>query len=168
MNAGPLNARNNSGEIYILFGRETWPAPFDLASIPADVTISGVDPGDLLGSDLDVGDVNGDGIDDILATARFADGPLNLCPSCGDAYVLLGRSTWPSAIDLRGDDDTRSAADVTIFGPDTNDQLGRSCVLGDLNADGAKATSRCPRTTSVSTGKSRSRSTSYGFQTADP
>jgi len=134
--AGPSNARNNAGEIRILFGQETWPVPFDLATTPADVTIYGADPGDTLGYAAATGDFNGDGIADVAFSARFGDGPLNLRPTAGDSYLLFGRATWPATIDLKGTDDTRSNADVTLFGPEGGDQAGRALVMGDLNADG--------------------------------
>ena len=134
--SGPSDARASAGEVRIVFGREAWPVPYDLATRPADVTIYGADPGDTLGGAVAVGDFDGDGIDDILAASRFADGPQNSRPSCGDAVLLVGRQQWPATIDLRSEDASRTNADVTIYGPDTSDQMGRSVALADLNGDG--------------------------------
>ncbi len=133
---GPSDARQNAGEVYIVFGRETWFVPFDLAVHAPDVTIYGADPQDQLAHAAAVGDFNGDGLDDLVLTSRFGDGPLNARQSCGEVYVLLGRANWPAVIDLKGEDETRTAADVTVFGADANDELGRSVAIGDVNADG--------------------------------
>ena len=134
--AGPANARSAAGEIYIVFGRPTWLTPIDLASTPPNVKIYGVDPNDTAGNALAIGDFNGDGKKDLIIAARFADGPNNSRPNSGEVYVVFGRTTWPATIDLKSADASRSNADVTIFAPDANDQLGRSLAVGDFNGDG--------------------------------
>jgi hypothetical protein len=133
---GPSNARSLGGEINIVFGRDTWSSPVDLATVVPDVRIFGVDPRDTVGNALATGDFNGDGKTDIAIAARFADGPSNLRSNAGEVYLVFGRATWPSSIDLRSADASRSNADVTVFGDDENDQAGRSIAMGDLNGDG--------------------------------
>ncbi|HEX6852557.1 MAG TPA: thrombospondin type 3 repeat-containing protein [Candidatus Polarisedimenticolaceae bacterium] len=134
--SGPSNARTACGEVYVVFGRETWNSPVDLRTAPPNVTIYGADPRDTAGNSLGAGDFNGDGIQDLIIGARFADGANNLKPNAGEVYVLYGRTTWPATIDLRTADASRTAADVTIFGPDESDQFGRSLAVGDFNHDG--------------------------------
>ena len=134
--AGPSDARSAAGEVYIVFGRQTWGTPVDLAATPPNVTIYGVDPSDTLGSALAVGDWNGDGKKDIAIAARYGDGPNNSRQVAGDVYLVFGRTTWPATIDLRNVDASRSNADVTIFAPDIGDQMGRTLALGDVNGDG--------------------------------
>jgi hypothetical protein len=133
---GPQNSRSAAGEVDIFFGRPTWATPTDLAVTAPSVVIYGVDPQDTSGSSLAVGDWNGDGKKDLAIGARFADGANNGKSNCGEVYILLGRTSWPATIDLKSADASRSSADVTVFGPDISDQLGRSIALGDINADG--------------------------------
>ncbi len=133
---GPSDARSLAGEVYILFGRTTWFTPLDLATTAPDVVIYGADPGDQLGAALAAGDFDGDGRRDLAISARFADCSSNLKSACGEVYLLRGRTTWPATIDLRSADATRTNADVTVFGPDEFDHLGRSLAMGDVNGDG--------------------------------
>ena len=134
--AGPANARSAAGEVYVFFGRATWATPVDLATTAPSVTIYGADPQDSLGGALAAGDWNGDGKKDLALGARLADGSNNGKSNAGDVYILLGKVAWPTTIDLRSADTSRSNADVTIFGPDPGDFLGRALAMGDLNADG--------------------------------
>jgi len=150
---GPRNARPDCGEVYIIFGRSRadWdrlrrsagePAVFDVAGAaapPPDVVVYGADEADvLLGSS--VGDVNGDGIEDLLLGAGHGDGWNNSSLDAGDAYVLLGkpRAQWGSVLDLGA-----APADVSFFGRAAGDHLrwaasatGSASGTGDLDADG--------------------------------
>jgi hypothetical protein len=105
----------------------------DLAQTPPLTTIWGADPGDYLNDlpALDTGDVNGDGIDDLLVGARFGDGPGNGRQDAGDVYLIFGRSELPSEIDLAADN-----PGVVVHGAAANDQLGYDAILADLNGDG--------------------------------
>jgi hypothetical protein len=134
--SGPSNSRSAAGEVDIFFGRATWLSPVDLLTTAPSVTIYGVDPQDNAGGALAIGDWNGDGKKDLAIAARFADGSNNARPNAGDVYLLFGKATWPATIDLKSADGSRSNADVTIFGADDGDFLGRSLALGDLNNDG--------------------------------
>jgi len=72
-----------------------------------------------------VGDVNGDGRDDLLIGAPQADG---LAPSSGVAYLLLGPFTAECDASL---------ADATWSSDALNDGLGTAVAgIGDMNADG--------------------------------
>jgi hypothetical protein len=151
---GPQNARINTGEVYIYFGRspEDWeklrvadgePIVLDVAGAAGpgpSVTIYGQDEEDVLGCSLSAGDADGDGKDDLLAGACYADGPLNDRPSAGAAYLFLGRSRedWEKdhIIDLAV---FPQKADVTFDGADPDDRLGSaSAGGGDVDADGVE------------------------------
>ena len=111
----------------------------DLASQAAAVTISGADSGDYF-NDLPAlvsGDVNGDGLADLLIGARFGDGPDNSREDGGEAYIILGKGNLPSTIDL-----SVPEADVTVYGArgkgrtsQLGDQLGFAGALADVNGD---------------------------------
>lgn len=138
---GPGNGRNGAGEAYVVLGRASFPAALDLAIAGAggaDVTLHGATAGDGLttGGGLAAGDVNGDGLADLLIGAPLADGPLEAVSSCGEVYVVLGRSSFPATLDLglAGD----GGADVTLHGNQASDflGLGGAVAVGDLNGDG--------------------------------
>jgi hypothetical protein len=120
------------------------PAPaegtIDLTSQSAAVTISGADGGDYFNDlpALVTGDVNGDGLADLLIGARFGDGPSNSREDSGEAYIILGKPQLPATIDL-----ATPEADVTIYGANgkgprspQGDQAGFSGALADVNGDG--------------------------------
>lgn len=113
----------NAGEALVL----------DLATTAPLLTIFAVDSGDLKNDvpSLAVGDFNGDGADDLLAGARFGDGPDNLREDCGEAYLILGSPALPSSIDL-----AKGEQNLTIYGEKTLDYLGFGVAAGDLNHDG--------------------------------
>jgi hypothetical protein len=113
----------------------------DLAVTPADLTISGAAVDDNLGSSAASGDVNGDGIDDLLLCASTAD-PGGLA-NAGIAYLLFGEPTFFAT-------PTRSMAfntdwDVRFLGPVAGGDMGgallfggldaQACAIGNLNGD---------------------------------
>lgn len=112
----------------------------DLASEAAAVTISGSDSGDYFNDlpALVTGDVNGDGLADVLTGARFGDGPDNSREDAGEAYLILGKPALPATVDLAARE-----ADVTVYGghgkggvSQQGGQLGFSGALADVNGDG--------------------------------
>jgi len=117
----------NAGAAYIFFGSELLPSSID-ASV-ADVKIIGEDAGDNFGSltATAAGDVNNDGIDDVIVGAGGDDAGGG---NAGAAYIIFGSTSLPAFIDA-------SAADVKIIGEDANDYFGYSAsAAGDVNNDG--------------------------------
>ena len=104
--------------------------PHDLAVTPADHTTVGADAFDRLGSDVAVGDFNGDGIDDVLVSADIADAIGNAKSSAGEAYVIFGSAAFGGVTDL-----SVTAADLRIVGADVFDLLFH-VGAGDVNGDG--------------------------------
>jgi hypothetical protein len=147
---GPENSRPDTGEVYIIFGKseDDWdnmrPSPnapviFDVKGVAGpkpDVVILGADKEDVLGCGLATGDVDGDGIADLLTGACYADGPENGRTDAGEAYAFLGRSAeaWQdiSPIDLRT---SPTLADIVFYGADAGDYLG-SAMASDRDANG--------------------------------
>lgn len=130
---GPNESRIHCGEVYILWGRESFPAVVDLAAEEHLTTIWGADSGDYLGFSLVAMDGNNDGLDDLLIGCLLGDGPSNARPDCGEVYLLYGREPFPKQIDLRTD------ADVVIYAPDSGDLWFTPAdfvAAGDLNGDG--------------------------------
>jgi len=140
-NDGPDGTRSNCGAVYIVLGRPGQRPPLvrDLSAEKPDVVIYGADADDQLGLSLAAGDVNGDGVADVVIGAPFADGPNNTRPNVGEVYVLFGGSSI-AATPTR---DLRSLpADVTIIGwggpagKNVQDQAGTAVTTGDVNGDG--------------------------------
>ena len=126
---GPENVRANSGEAYVVLGSST-PAPtVDLAAGAADLVLFGENPDDNLGFTVAGGDVNGDGIEDILVGARFARAGDKI--GVGKTYVVFGRPDLARVVDA-----ARGEQDVTVLGIDSGDLMGVALASGDVDGDG--------------------------------
>ena len=129
------NTKSRAGESYVIFGRALFPTTIDLANpASADITIFGANGQDNSGGSVsNAGDVNGDGFDDLLIGARFADAQGNAKTDAGASYVIFGGLSLPRTIDLAN----LGSAGLTIFGADARDQSGIAVSsAGDLNGDG--------------------------------
>ena len=108
----------------------------DLASLDGTngFKINGIDSSDLSGASVSsAGDVNGDGIDDIIIGAAGAD-PDGI-EGAGESYVVFGSDTRTAAeLELASLDGTNG---FKINGIDTHDRSGYSVSsAGDVNGDG--------------------------------
>jgi len=128
---GPRSSRRDGGEVYVVLGRRDFPAVIDIGTTSADVTVFGGDAEDQLGTSVSAGDVNGDGIADLVAGAPFAGGPENLRGFSGEVLVVYGRSFIPSVIDPSSEE-----IDVIVYGARQLENLGSSVEVADLNNDG--------------------------------
>ena len=143
------NGKDNAGESYVVFGRNTgFPAAFELTSLlpPAGgdgtegFVLGGIDPHDHAGGSVsNAGDVNGDGIDDLLIGAEVA--VPHGASGAGESYVVFGRTTgFPAAFQLfslfpeAGGDGTEG---FVLKGIGRSDFSGNSVSnAGDVNGDG--------------------------------
>ena len=129
----------NSGASYVVFGK-TDGSVVELSTI-ADTNdndgfvLNGVDANDRSGRSVSgAGDINGDGLDDIIVGAYLADG-LNGGNS-GASYVVFGK-TDGSVVELSTIADTNDNDGFVLNGVDANDRSGRSVSgAGDINGDG--------------------------------
>ena len=150
--AGPSVA----GEAYVVFGRDTaqlgnFPALFRLADLLPDAggdgkhgfVLEGVDAGDHAGSSArGAGDVNGDGIDDLIVGASLANGSRQ---DSGESYVVFGRNAaqvgnFPAIFPLAsllpnaGGDGSEG---FVLSGIAFSDEWGAAVSgTGDVNGDG--------------------------------
>ena len=125
--------RADTGAVYVIYGPMAGgasPISLDDTSV-VDVTIYGAGAADRFGRALAIGDVNGDGVDDLIVGAYQAD--REYAVDCGRAYVFYGGPSLPATIDLG---QSGTIADVTIIGAHALDLLGRSVAAGDVNGDG--------------------------------
>ena len=126
-----------SGETYVVYGGASTDGVLDLSALDGTngFTLNGIDPGDVSGYSVSsAGDVNGDGYDDLIISARGADP--NGARS-GETYVVYGGTSAPGtdgALDLSV---LNGANGFTLTGTDPDDRSGRSVSsAGDVNGDG--------------------------------
>ena len=131
------NSTVNSGGTFIIFGNNGgFPLNFDLATIDGNngFFITSSIPSNEFGTAVSgAGDINGDGIDDIIVGDFFAN--VNNETNNGQAYVIFGRTTAfdPPALNVS---DLDGSNGFTITGQQFS-RLGRSVSnAGDVNGDG--------------------------------
>jgi hypothetical protein len=122
--------RTELGEVYVILGRPDLSGSISIPQKEQDFTISGPEQWSELGDAMAVGDVNGDGIDDIIAVAEAADGPDASRPNAGAVYVVFGSANLGGMVDTAKDEQ-----DVTILGANAQDALGFCAASGDINGD---------------------------------
>jgi len=148
---GPKESRDSAGETYVVYGgahlRGREFIDLDIPDAPVAV-VYGIDPFDHSGCTVRAGDLNHDGVDELLIGAglnRFSasfggagtgggDGPPGeaVRQDAGEAYILYGeRGVRWGEIDMR----TPPASAVIIYGADAGDAYGEELFVGDFNGD---------------------------------
>jgi len=129
---GHGNRKESAGEVRVVFGKRSLSGVKDLGAAPVtDLRVIGDTPDDLLGQSIACGDINGDGVDDLVIGAPNGDGAGDLRAGAGEVYVFYGRSDIGGVvIDL-----SVRTADLKIIGVDEYDALGWSVAVGDINGD---------------------------------
>jgi len=135
------NAEINAGAAYVVFGKAgAFGAAIDLAAVAlgqGGFVIQGEEAGDFAGRSVAaVGDVNGDGFDDVILGASSADAAGNAKYNAGAAYVVFGKADgFDAGIDLAAV--ALGQGGFVIQGEDAFDDAGRSvAAAGDVNGDG--------------------------------
>jgi hypothetical protein len=131
--------KDAAGTTYVVFGSAILPSTIDASSsMFFDGTngfkLFGEMAGDYSGMSVSgAGDVNGDGIGDIIIGAYEWD--LNAIPDVGRSYVVLGhRGAWPAMVELSSLDGKNG---FTISGNLDYEHSGNSVSgAGDINNDG--------------------------------
>lgn len=131
------NGNATAGESYVVFGSIALPGSVNLSALDGSdgFVINGVDAGDRSGNSVNrVGDINGDGVDDLIIGASLARPNGN--QFAGESYVVFGGSTVGNtgSINLSTLDGSNG---FVINGINVNDRSGNSVSgAGDINGDG--------------------------------
>ena len=138
---GAGNTKSDAGEAYVVFGKAGgFGGGVNLSDVAAGTggfVIHGQDATDLMGiSVASAGDVNGDGIDDLIIGASQADAAGNATANAGETYVVFGRTGgFGTGIDLS--DIVAGSGGFVLFGEDAGDRSGVSVAsAGDVDGDG--------------------------------
>jgi hypothetical protein len=133
---GSANANPYSGKTYVVFGRSTANATIDLGQVAAGVggfaIVSSADDEQSGHSVSSAGDINGDGLADIILGAPFkAEGG---GANTGYSFVVYGKS---STTQVNLTDIGNNIGGFAIIGQGAQDLSGYSVgAAGDLNGDG--------------------------------
>jgi FG-GAP repeat len=125
-----------SGSAYVVFGRNTpFPASFELSSLDGTngFQLEGQAPADAFGVSVRAaGDINGDGVDDLIVGAFFTDAAAS---NAGSSYVVFGKRTpFSASLSVSGLDGSNG---FRIDGNSEQDYSGVSVgAVGDINDDG--------------------------------
>jgi hypothetical protein len=129
----------DDGVVYVLYGKTTSTSPFPLTTNTNSLTsttgvvINGVYESEL-GSAVAIGDVNGDGIDDIIMGAPdWYNTTQGTDSEPGAVFVVFGSKTLPAVVNVTGLDGTNGFG---ISGVASGDVFGTSVATGDVNGDG--------------------------------
>src|SRR3989338_2468382 len=115
---------SDQGKSYIFYGPINSSRSFNLSS--ANVTFFGMISGDNAGTDIGSGDLNNDGIEDIIIGAYSALSAFGY----GEVYVIYGPTNGSGIFNIS------SVKNITLFGPYSSDFLGSGVSSGDFNNDG--------------------------------
>ncbi len=130
------NGKTNAGQSYVVFGSdEGFPASLELDDLDGSngFALNGINAFDLSGRSVSgAGDVNGDGIDDLIIGAPGSSSPISFP---GQSYVIFGSDeVFPASLELADLDGNNGFAlnGIIVF-----DLSGRSVSgAGDVNGDG--------------------------------
>ncbi len=116
------------GHSYLVLGKASGWAPGTILS-ESDASYVGEGATDEFGSSVaSAGDINGDGLDDILIGAPLCDENYN---NAGKTYVVFGKTTgWAMNVPA-------ASTDATFIGENQDDECGSAIgSAGDINGDG--------------------------------
>jgi surface antigen len=125
------NGREDSGSAYVVFGGKTLPGLVDLQNLgPGGFRIDGTSTAGWAGEAVSgAGDVNGDGLADVIVGSRGTDFKGE---ESGSAYVVFGKKN-SATVDLAA----LGGHGFSIYGAGAGDQAGWSVSgAGDVNGDG--------------------------------
>jgi hypothetical protein len=128
---GPDGSRADAGEAYVILG--PLDGEVDLLSQDPDLTIYGALAGDGLGNTTFAGDLDDDGVDDIMVGAPGVTAGFDPRTDQGRLYVFYGGDDLGESAEL---DLAEDVYDFTVTGSEGFSRLSSAVDLGDVNDDG--------------------------------
>ncbi|MEO1020958.1 MAG: FG-GAP repeat protein [Bacteroidota bacterium] len=133
---GSQYAYDSFGGTYVVFGNNTIPPVVELSSLDGNngFVIKGARSNDRSGRSVAAGDINGDGADDVIIGAHYADP--NRVDRAGQTFVVFGNNQqddFDAKIEL---DELNRATGFVINGINRDDKSGYSVSAGDIDGDG--------------------------------
>ena len=129
------NGLDKAGAAHVVYGKAAFDPTLNLSDLNGNngFTINGIAAGNQTGTSVSsAGDINGDGIDDLIIGALYADP--NGLNDAGVAYVVFGQEGFSPNFDLNTLDGSNG---FTIKGIAAGNQTGSSVSgIGDFNGDG--------------------------------
>ena len=129
---------SNAGGLYLIYGSSGgFPASVDLLS-PGTVRytfITGLDANDQLGREVVMADLDGDGLDDIVASAPASSGLSNGRTQSGEVWVIYGRTTASNSTIALVAPPSNPTGTAVLYGTASAEFFGSSLATGDFNGD---------------------------------
>jgi hypothetical protein len=130
---GPANERPDSGEVYVFLGPLQRNTLRDAGLGEQDLTVYGGDSGDQAGRSLASGDINGDGVADLVVGSPLGDGPAGDRADAGELVALFG---GPAFVPESGVLDLRDGAPFAMYGAEAEDLFAFTIDTADTSGDG--------------------------------
>jgi len=128
---GPSEGRPDAGAVYVLPWKSLSAAPRGTVSRFASSVVLGARDRGFLGRVVAAGDIDGDGISDLLASAYASGGETKEENVIGEAFILFGaKGAVSPSVDLR------TTAVPVFHGFSRWDLFGLAATVADLNGDG--------------------------------
>ncbi|MCC7352945.1 MAG: FG-GAP repeat protein, partial [Anaerolineae bacterium] len=119
---------SSKGTVYLFFGRTGSFPSVDLASQQAPLTVTGAQTDDRAGGAIALGDLDGDGLDELIIGARRAS-PSGRA-SAGQVHIIRGSRTLSGTVNLT------TSPGIVIKGPAAGEEFGTSLAAADVDGDG--------------------------------
>ncbi len=124
---------SDSGRAYVFYGGTGLSGTLDMSIDDPDVQIIGDDAYDYLGRSLTVGDVNGDGVGDLILGSYQAG--TGILPGSGEVVLIYGSDSLSQTIDLHSHNIVQSGLGLRLHGLDMPGGTGFYVAAGNINGD---------------------------------